>query len=70
MQIVFSCAVTGIFLWFASTQIDWLGLRAQAMLRVGLLALVVIGAVLLYAGALFLSGVRLRHFTQHERMQP
>ena len=70
VQIVFSCAVTGVFLWFASTQIDWLGLRAQAMLRVGLLALVVIGAVLLYAGALFLSGVRLRHFTQHERMQP
>ena len=69
VQVLVGCIVMGFFLWLVSMQIDWIGLRTQALQRVGLLALVVLGAVVLYAGTLFLTGLRPRHLSQHGRFE-
>lgn len=69
VQVLAGCTVMGFFLWLVSMQIDWIGLRTQALQRVGLLALVVLGAVVLYAGTLFLTGLRPRHLSQHGRFE-
>ncbi|MCY1536674.1 hypothetical protein D9M68_721380 [compost metagenome] len=41
---------------------DWVGLRAQRLHRIGLLAALIAGAALLYFAVLTAAGVRLRSF--------
>ena len=49
-------------LWWASSTINWLGLQMTPMLRVGLLALVLFCAGMVYLGVLAAVGLRPRHF--------
>jgi putative peptidoglycan lipid II flippase len=41
---------------------DWLALRSDRLLRIGLLASLIGGAAVLYFGVLALAGVKLRSF--------
>lgn len=65
-QVFVACVIMGIFLWFASNKVDWLGLQSHALQRVGMLALVLLAAVVLYAGTLLATGLRLRDLIRHE----
>ena len=49
-------------LWWASSTINWLGLQMTPMLRVGLLALVLFCAGMVYLGVLAAVGLRPSHF--------
>lgn len=52
--------VLGVGLWLAVHHIDWIGLRAQPMVRIGAMVACLVGAAVLYFGALALSGLNLR----------
>jgi len=60
LQVLLASALLAAYLWWASTYFDWVGLRSAALQRVGLLALLLAGAVLLYFGALAACGFRPR----------
>ncbi|WP_427915342.1 murein biosynthesis integral membrane protein MurJ [Ramlibacter sp. MMS24-I3-19] len=62
LQVVAATALLASFLAWASTQFDWLALRAHAPMRAGLLAAVLAVAALIYFGALRIGGLRLRQF--------
>lgn len=47
-------------LWWAAQSIDWVGLRSQPMLRIGYMAACLVGAAVLYFGALAATGMNLR----------
>jgi putative peptidoglycan lipid II flippase len=55
-------AVLGLGLASAARLVDWVGLRAQWELRVGLLAAVLSLSALVYFGVLWLAGLRWRDF--------
>lgn len=59
-RVVLACAVLGGGLWWAAHYFDWLGLRAQPWLRVGLMLACLTGAGALYFGTLMVMGVKLR----------
>jgi putative peptidoglycan lipid II flippase len=50
------------FLFWANQALPWVALRSQSGLRIGYLALVLIGSALLYLGALWASGLQWRQF--------
>jgi putative peptidoglycan lipid II flippase len=60
LRVVGASALLGLLLWFAAHRIDWLGLHAQPLLRVGLMAACLSAAGLVYFGALRVSGLNLR----------
>ncbi|SNS36468.1 putative peptidoglycan lipid II flippase [Noviherbaspirillum humi] len=51
----------GVSLW-AGAQVDWIGMRAQPLLRAGMLAGVMVACGISYFGALLLMGFRARDF--------
>ena len=53
-------AILGVGMWLGVQHIDWVGLRAQPMVRIGALAACLVGAAVVYFGALALSGLNLR----------
>lgn len=59
-RVVLATAVLGAGMWWASTHIDWIGLRAQPFLRIGLLAACLAAAAVAYFGVLLLTGLKLR----------
>jgi putative peptidoglycan lipid II flippase len=59
-RVVLATALLGAGLWWAAHYFDWLGLRSQPLLRVGTLALCLVGAGLIYFGTLMASGLDLR----------
>ena len=59
-QVAFATLLLGALLVWANGHFDWISLRQQRLLRIGLLAAVIAGAGALYFGALALSGVKLR----------
>jgi putative peptidoglycan lipid II flippase len=52
----------GAILWLANAHVDWIGLRAQPMVRVGWLAATIGGAAAVYFGVLHVLGFNLRQF--------
>ena len=60
LRVGVASAVLGVGLWLAVHHIDWIGLRAQPMVRMGAMVACLVGAAVLYFGALALSGLNLR----------
>ncbi|MBA4260938.1 MAG: murein biosynthesis integral membrane protein MurJ [Comamonadaceae bacterium] len=64
LQVVAASALLAVYLMWAAGRIDWLGHPDGKLLRVGLLALCILGAVLVYFGSLTLAGLKLRQFVR------
>ncbi len=62
LQVCAASLVLALLLWWGAHHFDWIALRAQRLERIGLLAALIIGAVLTYFGVLAAVGVRLRSF--------
>jgi len=62
LQVLAASALLVIFLMWAATAFDWTRLQAQAWTRIGLLALLVAGAAIIYLGAAWAAGLKLRQF--------
>jgi len=60
LQVVAGSALLAVFLLWAASHLDWVGLQAEALTRVGWMALVLLGAALVYFGALWAAGLKLR----------
>jgi putative peptidoglycan lipid II flippase len=61
-KVLFATLLLSAFLMFAGIQFDWLAGRQQAVLRLGVMGLVLLTSALLYFGCLRLSGLRLKTF--------
>lgn len=59
-RVLVATSLLGVVLWLGAAQLDWLGLRAQPLLRVGALAGCAVLAGAVYFGALRLMGLDLR----------
>ena len=62
LQVLLASALMGALLWWGNQALDWVALREKRLLRIGWLAAFIVGAALLYFGALMAIGVRLRSF--------
>ena len=62
LQVGLGCALLAGFLFWANQALPWVALRSQSGLRIGYLALVLLGSALLYLGALWASGLQWRQF--------
>ncbi len=60
LQVLAACVALGLFLAWSAQAVDWLALRSQPALRIGLLAAVVAGCALVYFGLLRLLGLNIR----------
>lgn len=60
LQVVGASALLAVFLAWASLHFDWLALRAHSVQRAGLLALLLCASAVLYFGALWACGLKLR----------
>lgn len=60
VRVVLATSVLGVGMWWAATHIDWIGLRAQPFVRIGLLAGCLTVAAVVYFGVLAATGVKLR----------
>jgi putative peptidoglycan lipid II flippase len=64
LQVLAGSALLAVYLMWLAARVDWLGLQAHALQRVGLLGLAVVGAALVYFISLTLAGVKLRQFVR------
>ena len=64
MQVLAASALLAVFLMWCAAHVDWLGFQGQALQRVGLLTLCVLGAVLVYFLTLLVAGLNLRQFVR------
>lgn len=64
LRVSAGCTVLGGGLWWAAHHIDWIALGAQPWKRIGLMALCLAGAVLLYFGTLLATGLKLGSFAR------
>jgi putative peptidoglycan lipid II flippase len=62
LQVLAGTLVLAAFLVWGARYFDWIGLRAQPLHRIGLLAALVAGAAVIYFAILAAVGVRLRSF--------
>ncbi len=62
LQVLAGCALLAVFLMWGATSFAWIGLRSNGLLRAGLMALMLLGSALVYFGALWAAGVKLRQF--------
>lgn len=62
LQVLAGTLVLAAFLVWGAHGFDWIGLRAQPLHRIGLLAALVVGAAVIYFAILTAVGVRLRSF--------
>lgn len=60
VRVVLATSLLGVGMWWAATHIDWIGLRAQPFVRIGLLAACLAAAAVIYFGVLAATGVKLR----------
>ena len=60
LQVVAGSALLAVYLLWAAAYLDWVGLQAVALQRGGWMALVLLGAALVYFGALWAAGLKLR----------
>jgi putative peptidoglycan lipid II flippase len=64
LQVVAASALLAVFLMWVAAHVNWLGFDGQALQRVGLLTLCVLGGVLVYFLTLLLAGLNLRQFVR------
>jgi len=62
LQVGLGCALLAGFLVWAHQAVPWVALRSQSGLRIGYLALVLLGSAVLYLGSLWASGLQWRQF--------
>jgi putative peptidoglycan lipid II flippase len=62
MKLVIACGLMGAAAWFGAQQIDWIGLKQHAFLRLGALLLLIGACGVVYFAALLGMGFRLRDF--------
>jgi putative peptidoglycan lipid II flippase len=62
LQVTAATALMTVFLVWASLSFNWLALRAEPWHRVGLMAAMLAASAIIYFGALWASGVKLRQF--------
>jgi putative peptidoglycan lipid II flippase len=62
LQVVVATALLGVFLAWSAGAVPWVDLRAQALQRVLLLGAVLAAGAVIYFGALWVTGVKLRQF--------
>jgi putative peptidoglycan lipid II flippase len=60
LQVVAASALLAVLLIWGSEHFDWVQMRAHSLQRVGLLALLIAGGMVLYFGALWVAGLQLR----------
>ncbi len=59
-QVTAAGVALAVFLWWGNQHFDWIALRARALWRVGLLAALLIGSIVVYFGALWALRLNLR----------
>jgi len=64
LQVAVATLALGALLVWGNRYFDWVALRDQRLLRVGLLAAIIAGAGVLYFGVLALAGVKLRQLVR------
>ena len=64
LQVVAASALLAVFLMWVAARVNWLGFEGQALQRVGLLALCVLGGALVYFLTLLVAGLNLRQFVR------
>jgi putative peptidoglycan lipid II flippase len=64
LRVATASAVMGGALAWAAWRIDWIALGEQRLLRIGLMAACLSGAVLVYFGTLLATGLKLREFAR------
>jgi putative peptidoglycan lipid II flippase len=65
LQVFAATALLAIFLTWASLGLPWVEWQAQKLLRVGAMAALMAASALLYFGALWAAGLKLRQFVRH-----
>ncbi len=65
VQVLCASAALAALLWWGAHHFDWIGLRAQPLVRAGLLAAAMAASALVYFGLLMASGLKLRSFLRH-----
>ncbi len=62
LQVGLGCSLLAGFLYWANQVLPWVALRSQSGLRIGYLAMVMLGAALIYLGTLRVTGLQWRQF--------
>ena len=62
LRVLLATAVLTGLLWWATQQLQWVGLRTQPWLRIGYMLAVLLASAMLYFGALWAMGLRLKAF--------
>ena len=60
LQVVAASALLAVLLAWGAQHFDWVEMKAQRLQRIGLLAAMMIAAAVLYFGALWAAGLKLR----------
>ena len=64
LQVVAATALLTVFLMWAAHTTDWLALQSRSLQRIGLLAAVLCASAVIYFGALWAAGLKLRHLVR------
>jgi putative peptidoglycan lipid II flippase len=64
LQVLAASVLLAVFLSWAATTVDWTSLQAQPWRRVGLMAATLMGAALIYLGAVQLSGLKFMQYVK------
>jgi putative peptidoglycan lipid II flippase len=64
LQVLAASALVVIYLLWAAGLVDWVAMRSHSLLRLGWLALLLSGAVVVYLGAAWAAGLNLRQFVR------
>ena len=62
LQVALATSLLTALLWVAAHQLPWVGLRQTPWLRIGWMVAVLLASALLYFGALWATGLRLKAF--------
>jgi putative peptidoglycan lipid II flippase len=65
LQVIAGSALLALFLMWGAASFPWIAMRGQGLQRVGLMALMLVGAGAIYFAVLAAAGVRLRQFVTH-----
>jgi putative peptidoglycan lipid II flippase len=63
-RVVVATSLLTAFLYTVAVRVDWLAARQQVAWRLGVMALVLLGAAVIYFGCLRLTGLRLKSFVR------
>jgi putative peptidoglycan lipid II flippase len=67
LKVVVAVALMGLAAWFGQAQLDWAGLRAHPVLRIGALLLIIAASAVVYFAVLFALGFRPRDFMRRAK---